>query len=260
MIEPLIILVGAATGLLVGLTGVGGGALTTPILLLFFGVAPATAIATDLWYAAITKTAGMLSRVNSHQVDWQILKRMWLGSLPSSLIVVLIVSLGNHLIKNELLNKSIGIAIMITSVGLLLSPLLHRLASKRRLSNPDTFKRIQPTMTVIAGIALGLIVALTSIGAGALGSIMLIYLYPLRMTPHRLVATDIAHAIPLAFVAGGAYLVMGTVDIKILINLLIGSIPGIIIGRLLSEKAPGRMIQIFLALALLASSIKTLFF
>lgn len=258
MIDVAYAAAGALTGFVVGITGVGGGALMTPILLLFFGVAPTTAIATDLWFAAITKLVGAAIHHDAGQVDWQVVRRMWLGSLPTALAVVLAVSLGGPLVKVAWLTQAIGLVVLVTAVGLLLAPKLFALARGRRLENPARFKAAQPLLTVLGGATLGICVALTSVGAGALGSVMLLYLYPLRMTPHRLVATDLVHAIPLAVVAGLGYLFAGLVDWEMLLSLLVGSVPAIIVGSLLARKASGRWIQILLALVLLVAGWKTL--
>ena len=230
----------------------------TPILLIFFGVSPTTAIATDLWFAAITKLVGARVHHTSGNVDWQVAKRLWLGSLPMALLIVVIVSLGAQVAKVDWLTKAIGIVVLITAIGLLIAPKLVAYAKGRRIGQPERFKAIQPALTVISGGVLGLCVALTSVGAGALGSVMLLYLYPLRMTPHRLVATDIVHAIPLAVVAGLGYLFAGMVDWWMLASLLVGSIPAVLLGSLLAGKIPGRGIQIALALVLLAAGVKVL--
>jgi uncharacterized membrane protein YfcA len=258
MIDGGLALAGAFTGLVVGLTGVGGGALMTPILLLVFGIAPTTAIATDLWFAAITKTVGARIHHEGGQVDWQVARRLWAGSLPTALIVVLLVTLGAPLGRVEWLTKAVGIVVVITALGLILAPKLRSLAKTNRLQDPAAFKKLQPGLTVAAGAALGLCVALTSVGAGALGSVMLLYLYPLRMTPHRLVATDLVHAIPLAMVAGMGYLVAGMVDWRMLLSLLTGSVPAIIVGSLLARRTPPRWVQVFLSLVLLGAGAKTL--
>ncbi len=251
-------LAGALTGLVVGLTGVGGGALMTPLLLLFFGVAPITAIATDLWFAAITKVVAARIHNRGGQVDWQIVRRLWWGSLPTALLVVVLVSLGAKLQHVNWLTQAIGVVVLLTAVGLLFAPHLLATARTRRLANPPKFKALQPRLTVAAGATLGLCVALTSVGAGAMGSVMLLYLYPLRMTPHRLVATDIVHAIPLAIAAGLGYLFAGLVNWHMLVSLLAGSIPAVVAGSLLAGKFPGRWIQIALALVLLGAGMKTL--
>ncbi|MGF0335827.1 sulfite exporter TauE/SafE family protein [Ectopseudomonas toyotomiensis] len=258
MIDWTYSLAGALTGFVVGLTGVGGGALMTPILLLVFGVSPVTAIATDLWFAAITKLVGARIHHANGQVDWQVAKRLWLGSLPLALFVVVLVSLGAQVAKVEWLSKAIGVVVLITAVGLLAAPRLMAYARKRRVSQAERFKAVQPVLTVVSGAVLGLCVALTSVGAGALGSVMLLFLYPLRMTPHRLVATDIVHAIPLAVVAGLGYLFAGMVDGWMLISLLLGSIPAVLLGSLLAGKITGRWIQIALALVLMVAGVKVL--
>ena len=258
MIDVAYALAGALTGFVVGLTGVGGGALMTPILLIFFGVSPTTAIATDLWFAAITKLVGARVHHTNGNVDWQVTKRLWLGSLPMALLIVVIVSLGAQVAKVDWLTKAIGIVVLITAIGLLVAPKLVTYARGRRIGHPERFKAAQPALTVMSGGILGLCVALTSVGAGALGSVMLLYLYPLRMTPHRLVATDIVHAIPLAVVAGLGYLFAGMVDWWMLASLLVGSIPTVLLGSLLAGKIPGRAVQLALALVLLAAGVKVL--
>ena len=258
MIDWTYSLAGALTGFVVGLTGVGGGALMTPILLLVFGVSPITAIATDLRFAAITKLVGARIHHANGQVDWQVAKRLWLGSLPLALFVVVLVSLGAQVAKVEWLSKAIGVVVLITAVGLLAAPRLMAYARNRRVSQAERFKAVQPVLTVVSGAVLGLCVALTSVGAGALGSVMLLFLYPLRMTPHRLVATDIVHAIPLAVVAGLGYLFAGMVDGWMLISLLLGSVPAVLLGSLLAGKITGRWIQIGLALVLMVVGLKVL--
>jgi uncharacterized protein len=258
MIDTAYALAGALTGFVVGLTGVGGGALMTPILLIFFGVSPATAIATDLWFAAITKLAGAKVHNTSGNVDWQVAKRLWLGSLPVAVLIVTFVSLGAQLAKVDWLTKAIGVVVLITAVALLVSPKLVALAKSSRIREPKCFKVVQPTLTIVSGGVLGLCVALTSVGAGALGSVMLLYLYPLRMTPHKLVATDIVHAIPLAVVAGLGYFFAGMVDWWMLMSLLLGSIPSVVLGSLVAKKITGRWVQIALALVLMLAGFKVL--
>lgn len=258
MIDTAYALAGALTGFVVGLTGVGGGALMTPILLIFFGVSPTTAIATDLWFAAITKLVGARVHHTNGNVDWQVAKRLWLGSLPVALLVVVIVSQGAQVAKVDWLTRAIGIVVLITAIGLLVAPKLVAYARGRRIGHPERFKAVQPALTVVSGGVLGLCVALTSVGAGALGSVMLLYLYPLRMTPHRLVATDIVHAIPLAVVAGLGYLFAGMVDWWMLASLLVGSVPTVLLGSLLAGRIPGRAVQLALALVLLAAGVKVL--
>ena len=191
-------------------------------------------------------------------MDWQVARRLWAGSLPMALIVVLAVTLGSSFGRVDWLSKAVGVVVVITAVGLLLAPKLRSLATTSRLNKPESFKKLQPGLTVAGGGALGLCVALTSVGAGALGSVMLLYLYPLRMTPHRLVATDLVHAIPLAVVAGLGYLAAGLVDWNMLLSLLCGSVPAIIVGSLLARKVSGRWLQVLLSLVLLGAGAKAL--
>lgn len=249
-------LAGAFTGFVVGLTGVGGGALMTPILLLFFGVSPVTAIATDLWFAALTKLVAARVHHANGQVDWPVVKRLWAGSVPTAVGVVVCVSLGAPVSKVNWLTQAIGIVILVTAVGMLAAPKLVMHARQRRIGQPERFKALQPKLTTLSGAVLGLCVALTSVGAGALGSVMLLYLYPLRMTPHRLVATDIVHAIPLSVVAGLGYLLAGMVNYSMLVSLLLGSIPAVWLGSFLAVKITGRWIQIALSLALIVGGLK----
>lgn len=259
MIDLAYALAGALTGFIVGLTGVGGGALMTPILLIFFGVTPTVAVATDLWFAAITKLVGARVHHASGNVDWQVVKRLWLGSLPVALLVACIVSFRAQITKVDWLSSSIGLVVFITAVGMLIAPKLATYARGRRIGQPERFKAVQPALTVLSGAVLGLCVALTSVGAGALGSVMLLYLYPLRMTPHRLVATDIVHAIPLAVVAGLGYLFAGMVDWTLLVNMLVGSIPAVLLGSIFASRIPGRWIQFALAMVLMAAGVKVIF-
>lgn len=258
LIEGGYVLAGAATGLMVGLTGVGGGALMTPILLLVFGVAPVTAIATDLWFAVITKLVAARIHNNGGKIDWVVVKRLWRGSLPAAMLVAALINWGIKIEKVGWLNQVVGAVVLVTAIGLLLAPTLLRIARNNRLSSPEKFKSAQPLLTSIAGAVLGTCVALTSVGAGALGSVMLLYLYPLRMTPHRLVATDIVHAIPLAAVAGLGYLFAGLVNGPMLFSLLLGSLPTVIVGSILAKHCSGRRIQAALALVLLMAGIKML--
>lgn len=258
MIDGAYALAGALTGFVVGLTGVGGGALMTPILLLFFEVSPTTAIATDLWFAAITKIVGARIHHTNGNVDWQVVKRLWWGSLPMALLIVVLVSLGAHVAKVYWLTKAIGTVVLIVAVGLLIAPKLVVSSRDRRIGQPERSRSIRPALTVVCGAIIGLCVALTSVGAGALGSVMLLYLYPMRLTPHRLVATDIVHAIPLAVVAGLGYLFAGMIDWKMLLSLLTGSIPAVIAGSLLAGQFSGRWIQIALAMVLMAVGVKVL--
>lgn len=255
--DPLLVVAGAATGLLVGLTGVGGGALMTPLLLLVFGVAPLAAVGTDLWFAAITKTFATRVHHGHGLIDWSVVRRLWLGSLTASALTVAMMKL-YPVDQNAvgLLKGAIAVAVVLTALGMLLQKPLHALGRKFRTGNGERFKALQGPLTILAGAILGLLVTLTSVGAGALGAVFLSYLYPLRLTPPRLIATDIAHAIPLAVFAGAGHLLIGNVDFALLGNLLAGSVPAVIAGAMLSSRLPHALLRMLLAVVLMAIGVK----
>ncbi len=244
---------GFGVGMMVGATGVGGGALMTPILVLLFGVAPAAAVGTDLWFAAITKMAGGVAHQRQGGVDWQVLRRLALGSLPTSVITLVVLHLtGASQIRHGLFMNALGGVLLLTSLAMIFRQRTHAVGQALRSRAPEAFKRAQPGLTVLAGAILGLLVTLTSVGAGALGAVMLVYLYPYRMKPALLVGTDIVHAIPLTLVAGTGHLLMGNVDLRLLGGLLLGSIPGVLLGTLLGGKAPETWLRGAIAVVLLA--------
>lgn len=254
----MLILAGFLVGIMVGLTGVGGGALMTPLLLLIFGVAPVTAIGTDLWFAAITKMAAGKIHHTKGLIDWQVLRYMWAGSLPASIIMILLIRDGFVALDFSFLKIAVAIAILITATSMLFQKKLHGIGRYLRISDTQHFKKWQPFLTVFAGAILGCLVTLTSIGAGAVGVVMLNYLYPLKLTPARLVATDIVHAIPLAIFAGVGHLFIGNVDFGLLGWLLIGSIPGVLIGATLSSKLPQEPLRLAIAVVLSLVALKLL--
>lgn len=252
-------LAGFGVGVMVGVTGVGGGALMTPILVLLFGVAPAAAVGTDLWFAAITKLVGGAVHHSKGSVDWQVLRRLATGSLPASVLTLCWLHLsGADQVKHGLILNALGAVLLLTAVAMVLKKQTHALGQRLRSTAPVQFKRAQPAMTVLAGAILGFLVTLTSVGAGALGAVMLLYLYPLRMKPARLVGTDIVHAIPLTLVAGTGHMMMGNVDFSLLGNLLLGSIPGIVLGSLIGSRAPENLLRGAISVVLVAVGVKLL--
>lgn len=247
---------GLLVGTLVGLTGVGGGSLMTPLLVFLFGFAPKTAIGTDLLFAAITKAGGTFVHHKKHQsVEWKIVGLLALGSIPSAITVIYL--LGHVFAKSEAVTKvmttTLGVTLILTAVSIILRNILskrpHEVAVQRK-THHERFGRWQSLMTVIAGIILGTLVTLTSVGAGALGVIILLFLYP-RLATVRIVGTDIAHAIPLTAVGGFGHWWMGNVDFVLLVSLLIGSLPGISIGSYFSAKIPEKVLRPLLATILL---------
>lgn len=236
---------GFGVGVIVGLTGVGGGALMTPIMMLVFGVAPATAVGTDLWFAAITKVFGAIIHKSRGTIDWQILRLLFMGSIPASLLTLYwLHSTGASQTKGGLIIQALGATLILTSAAALFRERFHALGAQLRQSKPIPFKAMQPPLTVLAGVILGFLVTFTSIGAGALGAVMLLYLYPRRLTPLALVGTDIVHAIPLTVVAGIGHLMMGNVNGGLLASLLAGSIPGIVSGSLLASRVPAKFLRL----------------
>lgn len=237
---------GLLVGILVGLTGVGGGSLMTPILVLVFGVHPATAVGTDLLYAAITKSVGTVVHGIKASVDWKIVGRLALGSIPAAAITLYFISQhGQDKAFAAQLKVILGYALFMTAIILLAREYLQKLAGKYT----DEHKESPAIFTVIVGLVLGALVSLTSIGAGALGVTALILLYR-HLPTLRIVGSDIAHAVPLTFVAGMGYFMVGNVNVAMLISLLIGSIPGIVIGSWLAPGMSEKFLRYLLATVL----------
>lgn len=255
----MLIAAGALTGLLVGLTGVGGGSLMTPLLLLVFGVAPMSAVGTDLWFAAITKLFATRVHHGHGLIEWKIVRRLWMGSLPACAVTVVWMA-GRTMDPRSaaILKAAIAGAVLLTAISMLLQKRLHALGRRFRTGDAVRFKSMQAPLTVIAGGILGVLVTLTSIGVGALGAVFLAYLYPLRLTPAKLIATDIVHAIPVAVFAGFGHLLIGNVDGVLLVTLLIGSIPGVIVGAMLSARLSQTVLRSVLATVLMLIGIKLL--
>jgi len=250
---------GLLVGILVGLTGVGGGSLMAPLLILMFGFSPATAIGTDLWFAAITKTVGSVVHRHVGSPNWKIVGRLALGSVPAAIVTILWLQFahGGEL-KADLLKSVLGVALILTAV---LTPLKtymkEPLRSLRRSLGPG-MRRHQLIATVVGGAVIGSVVTLTSVGAGALVAVLLMLLYPLRLDTKSLVGTDIVHAVPLALVAAIGHFWLGNVNWVLLGTLLIGSIPGIIIGSLLAGRINENLVRWALAIMLAVSGTKML--
>jgi uncharacterized membrane protein YfcA len=255
--DALSVLAGFGVGTMVGLTGVGGGALMTPLLVLLFGVAPAAAVGTDLWFAALTKVVGGAMHQRQGSVDWQVVRRLCLGSLPASVATLLwLHASGAGQIRSGLILTALGAVLLLTALAMIFKARMHALGQALRSTAPQAFKRAQPGLTVLAGALLGLLVTLTSVGAGALGAVMLVYLYPFRMKPAMLVGTDIVHGVPLTLVAGTGHLLMGNVDLALLGSLLAGSVPGILLGTRLGSLAPEAVLRAAIAIVLALVGLK----
>lgn len=253
------VLAGAGVGFAVGVTGVGGGSLMTPLLILF-GFPTHIAIGTDLIYAAATKASGVIAHTRQATVNWQIVFRLGLGSIPASLITVYLLKnyFGDPADYSHLLLTVLGYMLIMTALVILIKPRLTRsysITSDER----KALKKYQGALTVFSGTILGVCVTLTSVGAGAFGAAVLMMLYP-RLNPVTIIGTDIAHAVPLTLIAGLGHMQLGNVDFVLLISLLIGSVPAIHFGSKLSKKLPSNVLQPILACILLIIGVKYAFF
>lgn len=238
--------------MLVGLTGVGGGSLMTPLLVLVFGIHPATAVGTDLLFAATTKTVATGVHGLKGTVDWQIVRRMAMGSIPATLLTIAVLhsAAGRGVNYGSILSPVLATALLLTAVSLLLRRQLLEF-SARRFSEPSP--GLVAALTVASGVVLGVLVSLTSVGAGAIGMTALVLLYP-RHNVVRLVGSDIAHAVPLTLVAGAGHWFLGTIDGGLLGSLLTGSIPGVVLGSWLSTRTPGAVLRPVLAVVLVLAA------
>jgi uncharacterized membrane protein YfcA len=254
VIDPLYSLSGLAVGLLVGMTGVGGGSLMTPLLIMLFGIHPTTAVGTDLLYAAATKTGGSLVHGIARSIHWPIVGRLACGSIPASistLAVLWLLGLNSDAARS-LINLVLCFALFLTAISL-----IFRNAIMRRYRH--RFDRLPPArtafVTVIVGIGLGVLVSISSVGAGAVGVVALLLLYP-RLPMARIIGSDITHAVPLTLVAGMGHWVLGTVDWHLMGSLLLGSVPGVVIGSYFAIRVPEKALRLALAMTLIVVACK----
>lgn len=241
-----LIAAGFGVGFLIGLTGVGGGALMTPLLISTFGVPPQLAVGTDLLYASVTKiTAGWRHHLADH-INWRIVLTLAAGSVPAAILLLAVIALTDldTAALGDSIRLGLAFALPISALAILLYPVLLR-----ETKHEDDGVPRRTLATVLFGIALGLLVTLTSVGAGAIGVAVLAALYPM-LAAKRIVGTDIAHAVPLTLVAGLGHLGLGNVDFGLLVPLLIGSIPGMLLGTRLCGLAPDWVIRPILAVTL----------
>jgi uncharacterized protein len=248
---------GFGVGLLVGMTGVGGGSLMTPVLILLFGIHPATAVGTDLLYASATKSAGTLIHGFHRTVDWRIVGRLATGSVPATALTLLLLSQLNMkgAAAGDLVSLVLGIALFFTALALIFRSQLVAFYTARvgELDAPRT-----KTLTIAMGAVLGVLVSISSVGAGAIGVTALILLYP-RLPTVRIVGSDIAHAVPLTLVAGLGHWFLGSIDWHLLGSLLVGSVPGIALGSHISARVPDVVVRFSLATTLLVVGSRLVF-
>jgi uncharacterized membrane protein YfcA len=244
-LQPLYSFSGFAVGLLVGLTGVGGGSLMTPILILLFGIHPASAVGTDLLYAAATKTAGSLVHGYNRTVDWRVVRRLATGSVPATALTIVALSFVNlnGAMARDLISGLLTIALFFTALTLVFREQIVRRYSVQigRLS-----ERRVAGLTIAVGAILGVLVSISSVGAGAIGVTALLLLYP-QLPIARIVGSDIAHAVPLTLVAGLGHWWLGSIDLHLLIPLLLGSVPGIVLGSYVVTRVPEVALRLLLA-------------
>jgi uncharacterized protein len=254
--HPLYALTGLLVGILVGLTGVGGGSLMTPLLVLLFGFHPATAVGTDLLCASVTKTVGTAVHDKQNTIDWPIVGALASGSLPAATATLIVMDRLGPMSPGaaNATNVMLAIALMLTSVCIFFRPWLLGWAARHIGTTGQPNLKLR---TTILGVALGVLVSITSVGAGALGTTALLILYP-RVPVSRIAATDIAHAVPLTLVAGIGRWLMGSVDIGLMLGLLAGSVPGVILGSLLCGRTSDNVLRPVLAMTLLAVSVRML--
>ena len=240
---------GFVIGALVGCTGIGGGSLMTPLLVLVFGITPTTAVGTDLLYAAITKSGGTLVHASHKTIDWRITRRLAMGSVPTT--IATIITLGYigraSAATNGMITTILGFSLLLTACALVTRTLFLRQPGRFNSKLSDGTTRI---LTVLLGAVMGVLVSITSVGAGAIGVTALLMLYP-RLPAVRIVGADIAHAVPLTLIAGLGHWAIGSIDWSLLISLLIGSLPGIAIGSHFAARAPERLLSLLLAATLI---------
>jgi uncharacterized protein len=245
---------GLFVGFVVGLTGVGGGSLMTPILVLLFGVHPAMAVGTDLLYAAATKSVGTLVHGFKGSVVWPITGALALGSVPTSIVMVVWLSHSGPFGPgaSALITTILGYALLLTAAAMILRKQIQAYAASGtyNLAPASRF-----ALTVVTGVVLGVLVSLSSVGAGALGVTALILLYP-KLPTAQIVGSDIAHAVPLALIAGFGHWLIGSVDFTTLGLLLTGSIPGIVVGSLAAPRMPDYALRLALAVVLVVVGVR----
>ncbi|MAD57924.1 MAG: hypothetical protein CMK44_05040 [Porticoccus sp.] len=252
---------GAFVGLIIGMTGVGGGSLMTPLLILF-GVPYNVAIGTDLLYASITKSSGVFAHAKQKSINWILVGWLAAGSIPAAIVTVIFLDLvfTNADEYQSLLTTTLGVMLVLTALVILFNRYLRDIAGETFVTQNLSFDKNKKYITFFLGIVLGVFVTLSSVGAGAFCAALLLMLYP-KLTPLHIIGTDIAHAVPLTLIAGLSHLfLLGNVDLVLLISLLFGSLPAIHLGAKLAARIPSEILQPFLAVILLGIGLKFIVF
>lgn len=247
---PVIVSGGFFVGFLVGMTGVGAGSLMTPFLISHVGLAPTLAVGTDLLFAGLTKASAAARHHSFGNVNWPVVRWLALGSVPGAIAMLALLGIlkPDVAVISRIIKAALAVALLFSSLAILLYPIVAK--ERLKLMSEDAETPVRPLPTLLLGLTIGAIVTLTSVGAGAIGVVVLTALYP-RLVTRRLVGTDIVHAIPLTLVSGVGHASMGNVDLGLLAMLLVGSIPGIALGSRLTGKLPDWLLRIALALVLM---------
>jgi uncharacterized protein len=257
-VQPLYLFSGFIIGVLTGMTGTGGGALMTPVLIIVFGIHPVTAVGTDLLYACITKASGTAVHAWNRTIDWKIVGWMAAGSVPTTALTLLSLFYldvhGNA--TANIVTKILGFALFLTAVSIVFRKQIAQLyADKVGIISPAVARNL----TILTGAVLGVLVSISSVGAGAIGVTALILLYP-EMSILRIVGSGIAHAVPLTLIAGLGHWALGSINWMLLGSLLVGSIPGIVFGSMLSPRVPEMVVRVTLSATLILICAKFWFF
>jgi uncharacterized membrane protein YfcA len=255
-IDVLYVISGFSVGMLVGLTGVGGGSLMTPLLILLFGVHPTTAVGTDLLFAAATKTTGTVVHATSRTIDWRLVGLLAVGSIPATIVTLVLLSWFDltSAMAQHTITVTLGAVLLATAVFLLAGRRIREYYAER-LNVLD--QRTRGFCTVVLGLVMGVLVTITSVGAGAIGVTVLLLLHP-KMAAGRVVGSDIAHAVPLTLLAGAGHWYLGSIDWSLLGNLLVGSLPGIVVGGHFASRARDAVVRIALATVLVIVGLRLL--
>jgi uncharacterized protein len=256
MIDPLYVASGFGVGVLVGMTGVGGGSLMTPLLILLFGVHPVTAVGTDLLFAASTKTAGTIVHATARTIDWTLVVLLALGSVPATLATIIVLSQYDlkSVSAQHFITLTLGAVLMVTAFFLIGGRRIRRLCADR-LNRLDL--RTANLLTIVLGLVMGILVTATSVGSGAIGVAVLLILHP-NMPAARVVGSDIAHAVPLTLLAGAGHWYLGSINWHLLSTLLIGSLIGIVLGSYLATRAGDLVVRVALASVLVIVGVRLL--
>jgi uncharacterized membrane protein YfcA len=251
-------IIGFTVGFIVGLTGVGGGSLMTPILVLGFNIQPAVAVGTDLLYAAITKAGGILVHHKHGNIQWKILKLLFIGSIPATICSIVIIKKldSSGVDYNDLIMSTLSVALILTGLFLLGKNQLNKISNEENSAYIKALhKKYRKPITILCGVLIGVLVTLSSVGAGVIGAAFLFFLYP-KYKAIKIVATDIAHAVPITAIAGLGHAHIGTVDYLLLGNLIVGSLPGIYLGSKFGSFLPDKLMRPILAIMLLGIGIR----